>query len=210
MKKTIRAIKNQIQYALTHILFSKVFNRIGPDSIVIDCGANVGDIAWQFAKRGATVYAFEPNPHAFERLSTRMEAFPKVTCINKGVWIEAATMNLYFHEQAGEDQVFWSFGSSIIREKNNISDRDFVEVELIDLTGFIDELDTEIDLLKIDIEGAEGPVLKKLIEKEQYERIGQIVVETHERKIAGQAEEMKAIRKMINERNITHITLGWL
>lgn len=210
MKKLFQHLKNVVQSILTMLLFTRAFKHINPQSVVIDCGANVGDISLKLAKKGARVYAFEPNPYAFDVLSERLKKFDKVTCINKGVWDKNVKTSLFFHKNSKQDRVFWSFGSSILRDKVNIDSYDSVDVELIDLTEFIDQLDTEIDLLKIDIEGAECEVLQKLIEQEQYNKIKLIVVETHDQKIAGQKEKTDKIREMIKHQNIKNIKLSWL
>src|SRR4051794_32403355 len=56
-----------------------------PGDILVDCGANVGDVTSSFARTGATVYAFEPDPLCFSVLSKRFSLTPNVTCFHKGV-----------------------------------------------------------------------------------------------------------------------------
>ena len=43
-----------------------------PGNIVIDCGANVGDVASRLARSGATIYAFEPQPDCFAIVATQI------------------------------------------------------------------------------------------------------------------------------------------
>src|ERR1700692_1145388 len=59
--------------------------RVNPGSLIIDCGANIGDITSTFARTGAEVYAFEPNPVCFSILSKRFSASPNIKCFNRGV-----------------------------------------------------------------------------------------------------------------------------
>ncbi len=211
MHRFFQKLKNFIQHILTDLLFRDIFKAVDSNSVVIDCGANVGDISLRFAEKGAAVYAFEPNPYAYDILSKRLKPFDNAICINKGVWTAETTMKLFFHQHAEvQDEAFWSFGSSLIQGKSNVDKDRWVEVKVIDLTEFIESLDTKINLLKIDIEGAECEVLEKLIEKEQHKKIDLIVVGTHDRKIPGQRQKTDKIRAMIRDRGIGNIKLSWL
>lgn len=44
---------------------------LAEDDTAIDCGASVGSITAHLCKSVATVYSFEPNPHAFEMLQSK-------------------------------------------------------------------------------------------------------------------------------------------
>lgn len=210
MQKIIQNLKSLIQAVLSYLLFNNIFKKINSNSIAIDCGANVGDITLKLAKTGATVYAFEPNPYAFKRLSERTKDFKNVTCINKGVWDRNTTTQLFFHQNAEGDDEFWSFGSSIVREKNNVNTGRSVEVELVDLIDFIKNLKQKVDFLKIDIEGAEVEILEKILQEELYRQVGLTVVETHENKIPQQKSQMDKIRQTIKDQQIKNIRLSWL
>jgi FkbM family methyltransferase len=210
IKKNIQILKNIIQKLLTDLMFKKYLSSLQPGGIAIDCGANIGDISLKIAETGAHVYAFEPNPFAFEQLSKKLKEFRNVKCIKKGVWDRNTVTQLYFHDLALGDEAFWSFGSSIMKDKGNIDKGRSMEVEIIDLTEFIEGLDKNIDLLKIDIEGAECELLEKFIEKELYAKVAMTLVETHDGKIQGQKQKTDKIRQMIKERGIKNINLSWL
>ncbi len=210
MKKTIQILKNLIQKILTELFFNRYLNALKSGSVAIDCGANVGEISYKMARTGAKVYAFEPNPFAFERLVSRTKAFSNVECINKGVWDRNTKTSLYFHQQAKNDDAFWSFGSSIMKNKGNVDQSRSVEVELIDLTEFIEKLGKPVDLLKIDIEGAECELLVKFLEKELYKKVKITLVETHDTKIEGLKVKTDDVRRIIREKGVTNIKLSWL
>jgi FkbM family methyltransferase len=210
MKKTIQLLKNSIRVVLTDVMFNRFLTGLKPGGIAIDCGANVGDIAVKLAKTGIRVYAFEPNPYAFKKLHSRINGFNNLTCINKGVWDRNTTTRLYFHQDAGNNGEFWSFGSSIFSAKNNVNPGHSVMVELIDLTEFIEKLDRPIDFLKIDIEGAECEVLEKFLLKDLQNKVKLTVVETHDSKIPGLKEKTERIRQTIREKGVTNIKLSWL
>jgi FkbM family methyltransferase len=210
MKKRIQLLKNFIREVLTDVMFNRFLTGLKPGGIAIDCGANVGDIAVKLAKTGIRVYAFEPNPYAFKKLHSRINGYQNLTCINKGVWDKNIITQLYFHDDAGNNGEFWSFASSIFSAKNNVNPDHSVEVELIDLTEFIEKLDQNIDFLKIDIEGAECEVLEKFLQKDLQNKVKLTVVETHDSKIPGLKEKTDRIRQTIKEKGVTNIKLSWL
>jgi FkbM family methyltransferase len=210
MKKTFQLIRNFFTELLTDKLFGRFLDDLSPKGIAIDCGANVGSISERMAKTGARVYAFEPNPHAFQKLKERLENFENVTCINKGVWDRNASGKLYLHNEASKDEEFWSFASSIIKEKSNVDPGHSIEIQLVDLCEFIENLDQPVDLLKMDIEGAEYDILEKFLEKHLHHKVRMTLVETHDRKIKGLKEKSRRIRKIIKNKGVTNIKLSWL
>lgn len=189
---------------------SKVFDVLRPGDIAIDCGANVGNVTEKMANRGATVYAFEPNPYAYKVLKKRFQNNLNVHCINKAVWDRTDRLKLYLHEHSNTDQVKWSAGSSLSKEKSNVSSSQYVEVDVIDLVQFISELSEPIKLLKIDIEGLECDVLNALIDAGIAKNITSILVETHEMKIPSLIAPMQALKKKIQEQKLTNINLRWI
>lgn len=150
---------------------------------VIDCGANVGDMTAVMAEGGATVHAFEPNPHACLVLRKKFERNPRVHIQEAAVHVSNGTLRLYLHENSSQDEVYWSNGSSLLADKPNVSDERFVEAQTVDLAAFIDALPGRIRLIKMDIEGAEVEVLRRLIEAGSLDRIDVLLVETHEDKM---------------------------
>lgn len=178
--------------------------------IAIDCGANVGKITDVMAQSGATVYAFEPNPYAFSKLEKRFAEMKHVHCINKGVMDHDDVMKLYLHENAGENQVYWSTGSSLLSFKGNVDEGSYVDIEVIDLCDFIAKLDRNIKVLKLDVEGVECEILTKMIETGLTERIAHIFVETHDEKIPELKEKTDNLRELIDKKRLKNIYLDWV
>lgn len=185
------------------------FDKLGPGDVAIDCGANVGNVTARMASNGATVYAFEPNPYAYQVLKDRFLGVSNVHCLNKGVLDRDGMMQLYLHENAHEDQVKWSTGSSLLKNKGNINPNSCVEIEVIDLARFIKELDTEIKVLKMDVEGVECQIINKLIDSNLIDKIKFLIAETHEKKNPPLKEETDRLRKRIEEEKLTNVELKW-
>ncbi len=177
--------------------------------IAIDCGANVGTITQHLCKSGATVYSFEPNPYAFKVLQDRYSNMKNVHCIQKGVSDKNGKMKLYFHENSDKDEIHWSTGSSLLDFKGNILTEKHVEVEIIDLCEFILSLNHHVRILKIDVEGVECGIIKKIIDTGAFDNVDYIFVETHDHKIPELKAETNMIRELIKGKRIENINLDW-
>jgi FkbM family methyltransferase len=127
--------------------------------IVFDVGANEGDFTQMLLERcDADVYCFEPNPETAARLRARLESNQNVQIRNVALGERGGSMLLY--DQSGKSgtglataigEVF----SDIFREETKT-----VEVPVTTLDDFVAKNSiSRIDLLKIDTEGFEYPVL---------------------------------------------------
>src|SRR5437773_5485414 len=103
---------------LCYFKLMPVIRKLNKDSIVSDCGANVGNITKKFAATGATVHAFEPDPLAFGILKKRFQFFPNVILHNQGVWDKETDLNFFSHKNQDEELAY-TVSSSIIINKNN-------------------------------------------------------------------------------------------
>ncbi len=113
--------------------------------LIIDCGANMGISAVYFAKAypAARVIAFEADPNIFRFLLKNLEAnnIANVEPINKAVWTHENGI-VFGSEGADAGSIFFP---------HNV-----VKVPSVRLRDYLTET---IDMLKLDIEGAEEQVL---------------------------------------------------
>lgn len=182
----------------------------GPGDIALDCGANVGDMAVVLARRGATVHAFEPNPHAFAVLRQRFAGNPNVHCHQAAVGVKAGRQALYLHENSLQDEVYWSNGSSLLAEKPNVSSERSVDVQVVDLVAFLRDLGRPVKVLKMDIEGAEVEVLNHMIDSDALKLAQNILVEMHDSKIPGLAGPAASLRQHLHAIGASHVRLDWV
>ncbi len=189
--------------------FRPVLDALGPGSLAIDCGANVGTISALFADRGADVIAFEPNPDAFAALSTRFRDVARVRCLRQAVGTTAGPARLHLHVNAPDDAVKWSSGSSLYPAKPNVDAASFAEVDVIDLAAFIGALERPVNVLKLDVEGEEIPILERLVETGQLDQIDHVIVEMHDRKIPGLQESGTRLRATLSSPRYAHVRLDW-
>ncbi|HOY09572.1 MAG TPA: FkbM family methyltransferase [Candidatus Omnitrophota bacterium] len=177
--------------------------------VAIDCGANIGSVTRHLSQSGADVYAFEPNPYAFRVLAQKFSNKQNVHCIPKGVSDKNSLMKLYLHEHSNENEVYWSQGSSLLDFKGNVLKDKYVEVQIIDLCEFIESLNRRVKILKLDVEGVECGILKKMIETDIIQKIDYVFVETHDHRIPELKEETDEIRGLIQKRGLLNINLDW-
>jgi FkbM family methyltransferase len=139
------------------------------NSIVFDVGGFKGDFASEIIKRfGCNVYIFEPSLVLYEICMDRFRDNPKVYCFNFGLSDSDGDFMLSREGDA----------SSILREGHKSNG------EKIKIRCFFDVYSelclSRIDLMKINIEGAEYPLLNHIIESEVVEEINNIQVQFHD------------------------------
>jgi FkbM family methyltransferase len=146
-----------------HTFFSRFVRR---DSVVIDLGANLGGFSREMgSKYGCVCYAVEPNPECYAMLET----LPSVRPFNMAIAGRDGAMRFYVAAN--------SEASSMTRTSD--TDRE-IEVSAIRLDAFARrERLGRIDLLKVDVEGAEVELLDSLSDA-FLSSIVQIAMEFHD------------------------------
>lgn len=123
------------------------FNSSTEKPVIIDCGANIGLSVLYFnqIEPNSTIHAFEPDPKIREFLHKNTQHLSdKVTIHPVAVWNENTELEFGME---GADM-------SSIYSKTNV-----IKVNAIKTSEFISQFDA-IELLKIDIEGAELEVIR--------------------------------------------------
>lgn len=178
--------------------------------IFIDCGANTGQQTLVAADTKATVYAFEPDQIAYDFLKEQAQFYDNIILRKAAVWSKNGKTRLYKKVNSEKDNKFIAtHSSSIISEKINVDVEVYEEVETIDIGEFLQELDAEIKILKIDIEGAEYEVLNRILDLNLHKSIKYIFVETHADRIPGYDEVDKDLRERLKLMKIKNINLEW-
>ncbi|MBV2165716.1 FkbM family methyltransferase [Chryseobacterium sp. HSC-36S06] len=135
-------------HSLEEIFHQKVykFHTQNKSPLIIDCGANIGLSMLYFNRLypDARIIAFEPDHDLFSILKKNAEELKNsnIQVLEKAVWHEDTPLT--FYSQGGlSGSLVTDFGKG-----NNT-----INVEAIDLRKY---LETKVDFLKIDIEGAEN------------------------------------------------------
>jgi FkbM family methyltransferase len=182
---------------------------IRPDDIMIDCGANVGDVTSSFARTGAQVYAFEPNPLCFSILRRRFAMTPNVKCFNQGVMDRECTLTYSTAKPHGKWDYLDVTITGSFKGVGNL-EKDTTEVQCVNLSDFIFSIGRNIRLLKVDIEGSEVEVLNNLLDTKAIDSIDLILVETHEMYFPALLKGTEELRMRIEDQGLSpKFRLDW-
>ena len=129
----------------------------GPGMVVVDIGANIGYIARELARAvgpAGRVLAFEPNPLVLPILLRNTRRYPQIRVLPHAIGEQAGELRLrYSPDATGRASLFAVDAAAT----------DSVAVKVLPLDQVLrDEKITRVDLLKIDVEGAELSALSTL------------------------------------------------
>lgn len=165
-RATMNSVWLERMYALPHVDWSNA-------TTCIDIGGHIGSATVYFASQNPdlTVYTFEPSPQNFAQLQHNIQLNDlahRVHIHQMAVDKEEGTKTLHLMSTTG--------GNSFYSYEPSQSD---VEVQTTTLQKIFDDNNVEYcDVLKIDCEGAEYPILYAA-SPELLARIGTIVLEHH-------------------------------
>ena len=176
----------------------------------IDLGANLGVYTRMMASHAKQVIAFEPDPWTFAKLRANVAEFDNVVIENAAAGTSEQSVYLYRAPRFEEDPVERSVSSSVITSKCDVVEEGAVKVRQVDFLRYLEDLDDDIWILKIDIEGAEVPLLEALLDRSDLMgRIGHIFAETHEKWIPDHKPRVKALRARARKSKRPYINLDW-
>lgn len=139
---------------------------------ILDCGSNVGFSLLYFKNRYpmSSVKCFEANPEMFKVLQVTQEKnnLVSIELHNKALTSDGSGFVQFFVGDEGA-----SLGSSIFRReglKRSVN---------VQSTKLSDQIEQEVDFLKLDVEGAEYGIFEDLISTGKIRFIKEAVVEIH-------------------------------
>jgi FkbM family methyltransferase len=141
---------------------------------IIDAGANIGISSVYFATTypKARVLAIEPDADNFALCQANTAPYPNVQCVRAALWSHACMLNL-----ANPGVASWALQFKETADKKG-------NVQAITVNDAIDRNGLpEVDLLKIDVEGAEKEILNH--EDGWFSRARVIILELHEYEFPG-------------------------
>lgn len=188
------------------------FKRVLPETqgkISIDLGANVGTYTKLLANYSKLVIAFEPDPWAFEQLKGNVAGIKHVKLENAAAGSLDGVVKLYRHQEFEHDKRLYSEASSLCYRRD-FTHEDCVDVDQVDFIRYIENLDSDIGIVKMDIEGMELELLEALLDRpDLLARIGYIFVETHERLFPDKLMRFNRIREQVRLIERPRINLNW-
>ncbi len=163
-----KAIFFQVFYEKQYDLYKVDF----PDATkIIDGGANIGCASVYFNIRfpGAEILAIEPEQNNFKLLEQNTRSYKNITCLQAAIWNKNEKLSITNPEGGAAEFMF----------ENNIRNDEMVNgitiQSIIKLQGW-----DEVDIIKLDIEGAEKEVFSAE-DLSWLKKVKLLIIELHDR-----------------------------
>jgi FkbM family methyltransferase len=172
-----------------------------PEPVIIDIGANVGIFSLFMAFRFVRprIFAYEPIPLNFKQLKSNLDSnksFAVMRCYQKAVSNHLGNISLSYEREDG---------FTVMASMLNATQGNTIQVQSTTLPEIFEENKiAKCDLLKLDCEGGEYPILFDCPQR-YLSRISQIVMEVH-----GSYEpnyNIESLERYLRERGFKTISL---
>jgi len=186
--------ENAYQLLLREIFFKREyqFEEKIDSPVILDCGANIG-MATLFFKRlypNARVSCFEADPTTAGVLQKNVE---------QNHLDHVTVYNLLLGNKEGDCPFYTGSGQPGMLSMSANPDRVSNHREIIVKAGKLSQyIDSPVDLLKLDVEGAEWEVMDDLKSSGKISQIRRMVIEYHHR-IGGQASRLSKFLLLLEE-----------
>lgn len=145
---------------------------------IVDLGANIGLSALFFLKKypNAHIIAVEPDTVNFEFMKRNLEDYSNhVALLQAAIWPSDGVVSFVEHDESNEGLGAWGYRTETLTEGAEAS------VSAISIPTLMNQFSMDfIDILKVDIEGAEYELFEKDYES-WLDKVGLIIIETHDR-----------------------------
>ncbi len=158
--------------------------QLNPESIVLDIGGFEGDwAAGIYAKYQCWISVFEPVKEFYDIIKGKLQELRKVHIHNFGLGTKDETLNISLNGMST---------SILITDESLVSGMAARQVEIRDIVPLIFD-SPQIDLVKINIEGAEYDLLDHIIANGLQTKFGNIQIQFH-MNVADHEARRQAIR----------------
>lgn len=146
--------RDLFQFGIRERASTRMMQKIlSKDQVVVDIGANIGYYALMEAKAGAYVYAIEPVPDNFEKLSNNVELnkYRNVKTYQMAIGDKNTTVKMALSEKSNLHVITTDDGANTI------------DVEVVSLDDFLRDKRTP-NIVRMDVEGYEYEIIKGMPE----------------------------------------------
>lgn len=180
MRKTFQAYGMALVHEEeTTSLFRRIVKQ---GDVVLDLGANIGYFTIIAAKAVGTsgkVFSFEPEPTNFKYLSKNIEVngLSNATPFRKAVSEKAGTGELFVCDYDSGHHTINQFDGIRAYSRGRHSEVHSIPIELVAIDEFLRDKTDRVDVIKMDVEGAEALALKGMRSTIQQNSHIKIIVE---------------------------------
>ncbi len=159
---------------------------LNPSSVVFDVGGYKGEFASEIIEKyNPTIYIFEPIREFFDIIKNKFSGNEKVNAFNYGLAGKDETLKISLSDNS----------SSVFLEGEKVE-----TIELKSIVDFIRSHNiTQIDLIKINIEGGEYELLESLLENDCITYFKNIQVQFHDFLFDNAKERMTKIQEQLSK-----------
>jgi len=145
---------------------------IDSNSVVLDAGAYTGEWAQEIMNRyNPTIHAFEPDPRNYKQLEKKTHSNSRLIPYNFGLGEKNETVRMALEH----------LGSSIFSDTSGKKGVPWAEVQIKDIAETWQALSLDrVEFMKINIEGAEFPLLERMIETDLLKKVDCFMIQFHE------------------------------
>jgi FkbM family methyltransferase len=173
--------------------------------VFLDCGTHYGEGLRDFARRlpidaGWEIHCFEANPDCWWYYDkNRLLDVPNLTIHRQAVWVEDGMIDLHREDHAVSgsgspivgDSTLDGWASSIVTGNTFPGLGQPIGVPCVDLSRFVGSIARSADrfVIKLDVEGAEYAILRKMMQDDTLRHVHELYVEYHFPFVPGESYE---------------------
>jgi FkbM family methyltransferase len=170
-------------------------------SLIVDGGANVGYASIFFTNHypRASILAVEPEPANFSTLLANVQSYPQIKAVRAAIWCKPETVVVDNSDESWAAYVLEA--SSAPQSRHRVSVQGLTIGDLLQMSG-----KETIDILKLDVEGAERAIFLSS-DCSWLRRTKIVIVELHDRLVPGCTEALEralssySFRRMVKGEN---------
>lgn len=175
------------------------FKSSTPAPYIIDCGANIGISTLYFKALypQATILAVEPSPKnmSFVKQNVEVNNIHGVTMLEAAASDSEGTVSFWEHTHKPG-------GSTMVKAVYESKIKDSFKEYKVPAVLLSKHLPWKVDLLKMDVEGAEGGILKELSQSGSLSKIDRIIMEYHDNE-GNTSNDLVTIINLLKEAKFT-------
>ena len=189
-----------------------LLNLKNPPKLVLDVGGNKGQTISFFLNlnKNVKIVSFEPTKSLYKYLMRKYNSFPNIIISNKGISSFSGEKKFYENrlnltssfEKLNYDSDYLKFKTKILGiDKNKIIKKEY-NVNVITLSSYIhNNISSDIDVIKIDVEGHEYECLRGLFDTSLVSNIHLIQLEHHNDDMYENSISFNQINGILNRNN---------